>query len=639
MPKQKQKGEKPQLTPNRDKSFSLLAFRTQALILLVIGSILYINTLSNEYALDDGIVIEKNEYVQQGFRGIPKIMSSDAYESFYKQMNAKQQLSGGRYRPLSVVTFAIEQQLFGSKKPDKPYTDLSSLRHFVNVALYVLSVIALLYLLYYFIFPGAPVLSFLCALIFLIHPMHTEVVANVKSRDEIMSLLFIAFTFIYMFRHRESGRTKDLVIALVFYFCALLSKEYAITLVALIPLLLFTLKDYSFKASVKAVLPYFIVAVLYMWIRLEVVGVGSTQENPDVLNNPFKYATPDQKWATKIEILNHYLRLLFFPYPLSADYSYNTIPYTNFSDPKVWLSIFVHISMVVAMVVLFIRRHVLSFALAFYLFHLFLVSNLAMDIGATMGERLVYHSSFGFSLLIGYLMYWIFRRTTEQNKMRITAGLTVVLVVACALVVIPRNADWKNDATLFIGDAETVPNSALVNGNAGKAFIDLSEKPENRANEMELLNKSIPYLKKSIEVHPQYVNGHLNLGVVYFKLGDYEKARECWQTAQEIYPNNPYLKVNFSLLGQVYFNEAMKAGAANIKEAIRLLEKAISVDPYNAELWYNLGGANFTKGDFEAARTAWAKTLQLKPDHTLAQQGMSALPKPSETIDNAIKKK
>src|ERR1041384_4682579 len=90
-------------------TFSLFPFssaRIAYIVLGVIGFIFYVNTVNNEFALDDGIIIHKNEYVMKGSKGIKDIMTHDAYYSFYRQMNAEDQLAGGRYRPLSVVTFA-----------------------------------------------------------------------------------------------------------------------------------------------------------------------------------------------------------------------------------------------------------------------------------------------------------------------------------------------------------------------------------------------------------------------------------------------------------------------------------------------------------------------------------------------------
>lgn len=621
----KQKAVAPAKVSKFKLTSDIAGFPIQAMLIILIGFIFYKNSFQNEYALDDGIVIEKNTYVNEGVRGIIKILSTDAYDSYYKQMNAGQQLSGGRYRPLSIVTFALEQMLFGSQKKPAPL-ELAQLRHTINVLLYIFSVVVLLYFLREYIFETNHFIAFCASLLFLIHPIHTEVVANVKSRDEILSFLFIILTFIKFFQYQQGKQRRYLILSLFYFFLALLSKEYAITLVVLIPLLVYIKNNDDLKSILVKTVPFLVVAVIYLVIRFKVVGTGAEMENPDVLNSPFKFAKPGEKWATKIEILDHYLKLLFYPSPLSSDYSYNTIPYTNFSDPKVWLSVFVHVLMIIGMIWFFLKRNIIAFALAFYLFHLFLVSNLLMDIGATMGERLIYHSSFGFCMLLGMLVAW----TLQQIKHKTTANaigavLSVVVVIWCAKVTIARNAEWKNDTTLFISDAEKVPNSVLVNGNAGKAYIDMSDLPENKSREKELVIKSMPYLKRAVETHNQYVNGYLNLGVAYYKLGDFDKTKECWDKAKAIYPNNPFLKRNMGLLAQTFYNKAMIIGAKQPKEAILLLEKAVEITPDNADYWYNLGGASFTVQDFEKAKMAWNKALELKPDYELARQGLGAL--------------
>jgi hypothetical protein len=84
------------------------------IIIAVLGMIIYSNTFNAQFALDDDIVICKNEYVLQGASGIPDIFSKDLFDSFYRQMNTTAQLAGGRYRPLSVATFALEQEFIGT---------------------------------------------------------------------------------------------------------------------------------------------------------------------------------------------------------------------------------------------------------------------------------------------------------------------------------------------------------------------------------------------------------------------------------------------------------------------------------------------------------------------------------------------
>ncbi len=627
MARQKTKKEMPELSLEKSGALNIYSFKIQAIILVFIGFVFYANSFSNEYALDDGIVIQNNDYVQQGFRGIPKILSTDAYESFYRQMGAKQQLEGGRFRPLSVVTFAIEQQFFGSNEKTKPLDDAATLRHIMSVLYYLLSIVFLFFLLRNYIFKENHLAAFIACLVFLIHPMHTEVVANVKSRDEILSFLFIVITFISVFKYRENNKKSDLLLGLLFYFLALLSKEYAITLLILIPMLLYIVLKETFVKAALTTLPFVAIALVYLLIRYKIVGAGASFENPDVLNNPYLYASKPEKLATKIDVLLRYLKLLFYPSPLSSDYSYNTIPFANFSSGSVWASVVIHVSLFATAIILFFKRNILSFAITFYLLHLFLISNLIFNVGATMGERMVYHSSFGFAIAIAVFVAWFLQKiSSEQIRKAIAVSLGCIVVIWCGAKTISRNAEWKNDQTLFIADAKTVPNSALVNGNAGKAYIDLSEKPENKAQEVELIKKGMYHLSRSVTIHNKYVNGYLNLGVGYFKLKEYDKAKANWDKAREIYPSNPFIKRNLELLGSTYFNEGMTLGAKDIPAAIVWLEKAVSVDSTNVEYWYNLGGACFTNKDFGKARIAWTKTLTLKPDHAQAQQGVSALP-------------
>jgi tetratricopeptide (TPR) repeat protein len=160
--------------------------------------------------------------------------------------------------------------------------------------------------------------------------------------------------------------------------------------------------------------------------------------------------------------------------------------------------------------------------------------------------------------------------------------------------------------------------------NLGKSV--LSKRPENKAIAIELTKKSIPFLTKAISIHKRYLNGYLDLGVVYGKLGDLEKTDEYWTIADQIYPDHPYVKANFHLLALTYDRKAMDLISQNPAETIRLLERATKIDPGNANFWYDLGQAHFGMNDLAKARAAWIKTLQLKPDYKEAEQKMSALP-------------
>ena len=291
---------------NTFKYFPFINQKQPLIVLALIGIIFYSTSLYNEYALDDGIIIHQNDHVIKGVKGIGDILTKDAYESFYRRMNATDQLAGGRYRPLSVVSFAIEQQFIGAYPKDGLYPqrcwdlngnklddveeDLNTdgvfnevdcqvknafLRHFNNMWTYVLGCLFLYLVFRNYMFRDNQDMAFLSALIFLAHPMHTEAIANVKSRDEILSLIFISLTFLYSFRYLEDKKASTLFWACVMFLLALLSKEYAVVLLGLIPLGVwtFTKHDFDLEKFLKPLIGYAAVgAGLIVFLK----GYGAT---------------------------------------------------------------------------------------------------------------------------------------------------------------------------------------------------------------------------------------------------------------------------------------------------------------------------------------------------------------------------
>ena len=656
--------------PAAPRPLTIFDFKVQATIVALLAFFFYINSFFNEFAHDDGIVIIKNEYVQEGFAGLKGIFTEDAYASYYRQLNTVNQLSGGRYRPLSIATFAIEQQFFGPIPEEKIDSFLKQslsygirgpaeqkivqdmhIRHLFNVFWYMACAVVLLYFLRYIVFRGNPIMALLAAVIFTIHPIHTEVVANVKSRDEIMSLIFMCLTFILAFKYQEQKKIAFLAGAMVSFFLAFLSKEYAITIVVLLPLSFYLFKDYTIKKSIIAFLPYMVVVLAYLYIRVhmaiatagldtstmslpeifETLGAHGKYADKEVLNNPYVYATPVQQVATEIATTLNYLKLLLIPTPLSADYSYNSIPYKDFGAWQVWLSIIVHLTIAgVMFFFLFIKKSykIIGFALAFYLLHLLLINNLIFNIGATMGERLIFHSSVGFAIVIAYLLYKGYERLapTVKNAPYMLAGLMGVIVLLCGFKTVTRNADWKNDKSLFFEDIKVVPNSVLVNGNVAAAYITMADFEKDSTVKKTDLHHSIDLLNKAISEHPGFVAGFLNKGIAFYKLGQLDSAQVCLDSVRMNYPNYPSLKTLYALLSDYHMkNGWTKYGQyGRYPEAINEFKQGLAMDSTNAELWYNLGGAYFSNKQPMEAIQAWQVAIKLNPNHQQARAGMAA---------------
>lgn len=640
-------------------------FRFQAIAIVIIGIVFYASTYKNKYALDDDIIMKQNMYVQKGFSGIGEIFANDAYKSYYQSMGVEQQLSGGRYRPLSVVTFAMEQAIFGKcygerytevrdslfdlqkqgvsneitnrltlekndldKKISETNNDIAGIRHGFQVFWFILSMLVLLWLFREHIFRSNTDIAFLTVLLFTIHPIHTEVVANVKSRDEIFSLLFIGLTLIFFFRYDLKRQTKDLAWGLVNLFLALLSKEYAIMMFILIPAALMIFHKRKLNELSYLVIP--VGAVLVFYVLIHFAAIGETHQidksKQDPLNDPYLYASPSQTFLSKINRLDDYVYLLFVPWPLVSDYSYQHFPYSDASDGMVWLSLLVMIGLVVLLVYYWNRRHPLAFALLIYLLFFALVSNIFFDIGATMGERLIYHSSLGFCMALA----WVMVKGVEKIKVAqpyILTGAFLLISIPAFMITQKRNADWHDDFTLFTADVKTHPNSALTNGNAGARYMDrglyflghdtiigndtIRKYRRDTVKVHRYADTAKVYLLKATKLHKKYVNGYLNLGLCYYYTDDYENAALAWGNAHRYFPSNSIL-ISYEQMFLAQANN--RAAKKDFAGAAQFYQYAVTAVPTDAQAWSDYGGASFMARDFTTAKYAFNEASKLKPD-------------------------
>lgn len=629
-------------------------FAWRAALVTALAVACYSAALRNRYALDDDLVIGSNISVQRGVSGLGEIFSRDSYAGFYETLGAGPQLAGGRYRPLALATFAIEQSLLGKTLGDDfrrlgdvtarsdllegrmrdSNLALAPFRHAVSILLYALSMIVLLRFLERYLLPGQPGVALVTTVLFAVHPIHSEVVANVKSRDEILSLLFILLTLLFAFRYEERKRSGDFIASIAMLFLALLSKEYAVMMPLVLVVAITVARAEPASSVARRWLPATCAAVAAYAI-LRGFAAGFPAPTPlaqrDLINDPFlklRLGEVDgDVLATKISILLHYLRLLVWPHPLSADYSYATFPYRGWADARVWLSVAVHVSIVAGTIYAWLRRHILAVAGFVYLAFLFPVSNLPFDIGATMGERLIYHASVGFCLAAGWALVSALRKPA-------VGIVTTSLVLVFGSLTFVRAGQWRDDKTLFLHDVKTVPNSVLANANAGSHLTEVAlllvrqrrmeGKPLSAADRAvieESTAQALPYLQRAVSLHPRFANGWINLGLLYWTRNDYAAATEAWSRAATIFPSHPILRrygTNFHLMG----DEAARKG--DLGTAIAFYERAARVLPGEKAFLRDVAGANFMAMRFGAARLAFDALLAADPADADAAQGRAA---------------
>ncbi len=589
---------------------------SQLWIIALFALALYGNTLLNEYALDDGLVLTDNKFVQQGISGIADIFTHD---SFYGSLEAYNNLPGGRYRPLSLAAFAIEVSIFGNN----PFV-----HHLINVLIYALTCVMLFLFLRKFIFKNDKVAAFIAALLFAVHPIHTEAVANIKSRDELFSLLFLLLTLYYLLAFISlSGNKIHYLLSIVSYLLALFSKENGLTFVAIIPATLYWFTDKKIKSIALLSLPFLLSAFFYTGIRILLIGLRNNEVR-EVMDNPYLLATVSQKYATILFVLLKYLQLLSWPNPLTYDYSYNQVAYRNFNDPSVLFSILILLIMIGYTLITFRKKDLIGWCILFYLATIFIISNLVFNIGAPMAERFLYQASVAFVIFIAEIARRLLHKVswTIQTKTAIASVAASFFIIVASYATVKRNATWKSDKVLFLHDVKVSGQSARANTYAGVALIKLCDESNDTSAQKTYAREALGYFRRSSAIKENYITTLLNTGVAYSRLDSVEKAEEAWNKAREINPNDRNLPAYDQYLAESYYHMGLVAGTEKkIDSSIIYLGKSVKYGPGNADAWYNLGGAYFTAQNYPKARSSWEKAIELNPQQRQATEGLNAL--------------
>ncbi len=625
-------------------------------ILLTLTLLVYGNTLTNEYALDDAIVITENKFVKQGIDGLYDIFSNESFTGFFGF--DKQLVAGGRYRPLSIATFALEHEFFGQS----PF-----ISHLINILLYALVVVLIFQVLQK---SGrvATQAAFIIALLYALHPIHTEAVANIKGRDEILAFLFVLLAikwFLYSQKHKILAYTA----ASISMFLAMLSKEHAVAFVVLLPLGIYYLKRPK-KQIVYAVFATIIPAALFVLLRYQVLGAMQIQESSALMNNPFVDMTSTEKYATMLLTWLWYLRLLIVPHPLTYDYYPYHVPIAGLDSILPWITMVLVLLMLFFAIKTLINKRFYGYWIWFFIGTFILMSNLFFPIGTFMNERFMFMPSLAFCVGLGYGIHWLVRQ-----KVYYRAGIATLIIVGLGYSVksIDRNRDWKNDFTLFTHDVQISENSAKGNCVAGGQLYEKAVKKGNQTKKQKLLTRARTHLEKAIDIHPTYNDAHLLFGNTLFAsdapldsvmphylsiLKRAPRHQSAWKNAlavlqkgeprgrlqwyRKLYSiDSTRFEINYQM-GNIYgkhLNNLDKAEAF-LKRALQVkpksvralkdlavvygltmrynasvnqLKKVVEIKPNDASAWYNLGLSLNAMGKIDEAQKALDKAHELNP--------------------------
>ncbi len=555
------------------------------LLLLLIGTGVWWNSLDNGFVYDDLVTVEENLFIRD-WRNLGKFFSADYYV-------LSEEYS---YRPLVTLTYFADWALF--RDDPRGY-------HLTSLLLHLLTVLAVSAL-------AGKICSsrgagFLAGLVFLIHPAQTEAVCGISFREDILCCLFFCLSLLLFIkserRKKISGGTQGGIVgianaefrpgfyllSLLFFVLALLAKEMAVSLPAVIAAYLLIVRRRGWRELLRpAVVTFFAVAVLYGTARMLFLY------QPESLPVAPEFGDPAGRLVLAAKSLGLYGRLAFFPVRL-------TVEYPDPLSPVIWSNFLLIPAMLTAAFLLAAgfkgKSRAGSFGLAFFFLTLLPVINLLPS--ARLGaERFIYLPLVGFAVWGAETLRFL-ELKTGRTAVRAAA---VLILIALAAGTVSRNRDWKNNYTLFRRAVEVSPNSSKARHGLGNEYFRLGRTRE-----------AIGEFKKAIEIfdrEPLYYN---SLGVAYGEEGRFAEALLQFQRSAALNPGDPLVRLNLSTL-------FLRTG--DTERALEEIDQYIAARPFNPDGFLNRGEILIAGGNYPAAAAAFEQALALHPESLPALTGL-----------------
>jgi len=562
-----------------------------ALILSSLAAIIYFNSLKNDFVFDDEYIIVNNKLIRS-LKNIPRIIGF--YEGKFHRPH---------YRPVRVISYAVDY--FFSHRNPIGY-------HISNILCHIITSF-LVYLTIFFMIKNYRVALF-AAILFVVHPIQTDSVTYLSGRRDILTALFYILGFYCFLKFRRYSKIKYIALALLAYLLSFFSKEIAITLP-----LMFLCYDFlenfqvksrrlnlSFFKQILLTLKRVIVKYKYLYGPLLLAGITFGLYTVFVAKASHRIGwygdSPNLNFLTVARILIFYIKQLFYPVTLNADYSYNAFPVSkSFFEPRTLFSIIALIVILYAILRL-LKSHKMYAFCGMWIFITLIPVYQIIPHHELLAEHYLYLPSLGFCLLFALLFE---KLLSFQKHQYIIYSLLAIIVVLFSYRTIDRNKDWKDDLIFWSKTAKTAPNCLRARLNLGLAY-------QKRG----MVNQAIVQFQKVFEIAPKVMPNikntlawtHINLGKVYWDKGFFDKAEIECEKALQIDPNLPEVHNG---LGIIYRKKGL------LEKAIIEFQRALSIDSNFAEAHNNLGNVYSAKGLFDKAIIEYKKALEI--DSNLSQ--------------------
>jgi len=461
------------------------------------------------------------------------------------------------------------------------------------------------------------------ALIFVCHPIQTQAVSYIVQRYASMAALFYLCSVLAFIRARSaalSGRTRGRIglfsiLSLLSGVIALRCKETSYTL----PIMLIVVEIFLFRGRLlrnKAFVGCLAALLLAIpLIRIAQQGLGGLDDLAFTIQHATKeeltYSRSDYL-LTQFRVVVSYLRLLIAPINLNLDYDV-PLQRSLFTLP-VFASLMLHLTLLSAAVVLFIRSgrlltdkggqrgiclRLASLGIIWFYIALSVESSIVPILDVMFEHRLYLPSGGAFLVMTTLAASLVAGRHSLRNR-----SWAVLAMLCCVLSIgtIQRNRIWNSDLLLWEDTAAKSPNKPRVLANLTAAYLNAG-----------MAAKAVPLLLRTIELSPGFSDSLNNLGTVLDQLrifeGRYDNGRHFivgTRTVNMRYYNAWFANTRNNL-GLVY------EYAGNLEKARQSYEAAVALSPDFDLAWYNLLLVAARLGDQATATAALARLSQLNP--------------------------
>lgn len=596
---------------NSWENFSSVRDYVWIAILLGVTFLLYGNTFTVPWYYDD----YANIIDQPTLRGLDQIVSLMF-----------------SFRGVAKLSFAMNYALGGLSLPGF---------HLVNICIHSGSAVVL-YLVLKRVFRESPVVPFLCALLFAVHPVQTQAVTYIVQRMTSLSGFFFLLSLYCYIRYRENCclKTPPFGMSSISWWSAafisgtlaLFSKENAVVLPAVICLFdLYFLGGNSdgWRRTLSRACPFAVVPLLfgaYFFLAPLVKGAGiDTLTNTATTIVSSKGLSPWTYFLTQWGVIWAYLRILLIPYGLTLDYSYQVV--TSLMDLR---NLLAGIGLAGLLLLAFkLRKSAPRTSFGIILFFLALAIESSFIPLDPMFVHRLYIPVAGFVIVVMDLLLRLPRRN-------MVLSLFCAITATYAVVAWQRNSLWQNPAAFYEDNLNKAPHSERVrnllaeqyiqagrdqdakrllieairiNPSFGSSIVSLSNIHINEGNKsaaFDLLDKGVRsnpndheihnilgslygmvgrngmaeyHLRKAITLKPNYGRAYCSLGVLYTTLGMWKEAEGQYRYALGLSPNDPLTRFN---LGVALLNNNQNA------EALQEFDRSLKLDPKNRHVLYNL---------------------------------------------------